>query len=207
MSDICRYIPMYIHRKGNAVPVVGIRELSRDTSRVIKRFENTGEPIVVTREGRPIGALVRVDDRQLENLVLATIPGYAEARTTAQEAEEEGRTQSPDEVAEELGMKKPSRLGKGERGVSHALVASVAGLAGVSDDEAAIAVDSILGVLRDTLSRGEEIHLPGFGKFTVAERGAPQGVNPRTGERTRKPPSRVPRFSADAKLTRAVKGR
>ena len=43
---------------------------------------------------------------------------------------------------------------------------------------------------------GGEINFTGFGKFSVAERGARQGVNPQTGERIQIAASRVPRFSA-----------
>jgi DNA-binding protein HU-beta len=57
-----------------------------------------------------------------------------------------------------------------------------------------------------TLKRGGEISFTGFGKFTVADRGARQGVNPQTGERIQIPASRVPRFSAGSGLKNAVKG-
>ena len=46
------------------------------------------------------------------------------------------------------------------------------------------------------LSRGGEINFTGFGKFSVADRGARQGVNPQTGEKIQIAASRVPRFSA-----------
>ena len=36
--------------------------------------------------------------------------------------------------------------------------------------------------IEDVLSRGGEVMLAGFGKFSVAERAARQGVHPRTGE-------------------------
>ena len=55
------------------------------------------------------------------------------------------------------------------------------------------------------LSRGGEINFTGFGKFTVAERGARQGVNPQTGEKIQIAASRVPRFSAGSALKKAVK--
>jgi prevent-host-death family protein len=58
---------------------VGIRTLSRDTSRVIKEFEETGEPVILTREGKPIGALVPVDERQVEELVLTTASEFRAA--------------------------------------------------------------------------------------------------------------------------------
>ena len=49
---------------------------------------------------------------------------------------------------------------------------------------------------RRRLTRGGEINFTGFGKFSVADRGARQGVNPQTGERIQIAASRVPRFSA-----------
>src|SRR6185436_17879250 len=52
--------------------VIGIRQLSRETSRVIKEFEESGEPVIVTREGKPIGALMPLSETQLQDLVLAT---------------------------------------------------------------------------------------------------------------------------------------
>ena len=46
---------------------------------------------------------------------------------------------------------------------------------------------------RETLRRGGEVSFTGFGKFTVADRGARQGVNPQTGERIQMPTTtRVP---------------
>ena len=47
-------------------------------------------------------------------------------------------------------------------------------------------------VIEDTLKRGGEINFTGFGKFSVADRGARQGVNPQTGERIQIAASRVP---------------
>jgi prevent-host-death family protein len=95
------------------MPVIGIRELSRDTSRVIKDFERTGEPVVVTREGRPIGALVPVDQEQFEDLVLATAPEFRRSRRRSEKAVKEGRTRSVREVARERGVKSARRSPKG----------------------------------------------------------------------------------------------
>ena len=47
--------------------------------------------------------------------------------------------------------------------------------------------------------------LTGFGKFHVAERNAREGKHPRTGEPLHIPASKVPRFTAGAKLKAAVK--
>jgi DNA-binding protein HU-beta len=84
-------------------------------------------------------------------------------------------------------------------------VDQVANSSGLGKSEAGKAVDSVLQVIEETLSRGGEVSFTGFGKFTVADRGARQGVNPQTGERIQIAASRVPRFSAGSSLKNAVK--
>ena len=75
-----------------------------------------------------------------------------------------------------------------------------------SKKAAADAVDTILESITNTLKGGGEINFTGFGKFSVAERGPRQGVNPRTGERITIPGGKVPKFSAGAGLKSKVKG-
>ena len=75
-----------------------------------------------------------------------------------------------------------------------------------SKKAAADAVDAVLDGITDTLAGGGEVTFTGFGKFSVAERGPRQGVNPRTGERITIAGGRVPKFSAGAGLKSRVKG-
>ncbi len=75
-----------------------------------------------------------------------------------------------------------------------------------SKKAAADAVESVLDGISDTLKGGGEISFTGFGKFSVAERGPRQGVNPRTGERITIAGGKVPKFSAGAGLKKTVKG-
>ncbi|HEX2371487.1 MAG TPA: HU family DNA-binding protein [Solirubrobacterales bacterium] len=75
-----------------------------------------------------------------------------------------------------------------------------------SKKQAGQAVEAVLDTISDALARGEDVNFTGFGKFSVAERGPRQGVNPRTGERITIPGGRVPRFSAGAGLKSKVKG-
>jgi DNA-binding protein HU-beta len=75
-----------------------------------------------------------------------------------------------------------------------------------SKKEAAEAVEAVLDTISSALGRGESVNFTGFGKFSVAERGPRQGVNPRTGERITIAGGRVPRFSAGAGLKSRVKG-
>ena len=71
---------------------------------------------------------------------------------------------------------------------------------------AADAVDTVLEGIAASLAGGEEVSFTGFGKFSVAERGARQGVNPRTGERITIAAGKAPKFSAGAGLKSRVKG-
>jgi len=82
----------------------------------------------------------------------------------------------------------------------------VAGKSDLSRKEAESAVEAVIGGIQEALGSGQEINITGFGKFHVAERGARQGKHPRTGETIQIAASRVPRFTAGAKLKQAVKG-
>ena len=75
-----------------------------------------------------------------------------------------------------------------------------------SKKAAADAVETVLEGITDTLTSGGEVNFTGFGKFSVAERGPRQGVNPRTGERITIAGGKVPKFSAGAGLKGKVKG-
>ncbi len=86
------------------------------------------------------------------------------------------------------------------------VVDQVAEQAGLSKQDAANAVDATLNVIQDALVRGSEVNFTGFGKFSSAERGARQGVNPQTGERIDIAASKVPRFSAGSGLKKTVRG-
>ena len=43
-------------------------------------------------------------------------------------------------------------------------------------------LDTVLTAIREAAVKGEEVSLPGFGKFKVQDKPARQGRNPRTGE-------------------------
>jgi DNA-binding protein HU-beta len=81
----------------------------------------------------------------------------------------------------------------------------VAAESGLSKKDAGSAVDSVIKSIESALSKGEEVNFTGFGKFHVAERGAREGRNPRTGETMTIAASRVPRFTAGSGLKKAVK--
>ena len=86
------------------------------------------------------------------------------------------------------------------------VVDRVASKSGLNRRDAATAVDAFLDSISEALRSGEEVAFTGFGKFSVQNRAARQGVNPRNpGERVQIPASRVPKFSAGSQLKSAVK--
>jgi len=85
-------------------------------------------------------------------------------------------------------------------------VDQVASKSDLGKGEAAKAVDAVLDTIQEALSRGSEVSFTGFGKFSVADRSAREGVNPQTGEKIQIAASKVPRFSAGSGLKKAVKG-
>ncbi len=84
-------------------------------------------------------------------------------------------------------------------------VDQVAAKSGLSKKDAGAAVDAVLNSIEDALGAGDEVNFTGFGKFHVAERGAREGRNPRTGETMTIAASKVPRFTAGSGLKKAVK--
>ena len=85
-------------------------------------------------------------------------------------------------------------------------VDQVASTSGLSKTDATKAVDAVLSTIEDTLKRGSEVNFSGFGKFSVAERSARQGVHPRTGETIQIAASRVPKFTPGSGLKKSLKG-
>ena len=85
-------------------------------------------------------------------------------------------------------------------------VDQVAQRANLSRKDAAAAVEAALETIQEALQRGSDVTFSGFGKFSVSQRSARQGVNPATGERIQIPASRVPKFTPGSQLKAAVKG-
>jgi DNA-binding protein HU-beta len=84
-------------------------------------------------------------------------------------------------------------------------VERVASEADLTRKEAENAVNAVLKTIESGLKSGEEITFTGFGKFHVAERGAREGRNPRTGETMQIAATKVPRFTAGSGLKKAIK--
>jgi len=84
------------------------------------------------------------------------------------------------------------------------LVAAVADSSDLSKADAAKAVDAVFDSITSSLQGGGEVRLVGFGTFSVANRKASTGRNPRTGEAIQIPASKQPKFKAGKGLKDAV---
>jgi DNA-binding protein HU-beta len=86
------------------------------------------------------------------------------------------------------------------------LIQQVAEDAGLTHAEATKAVESVLRAISRTLKKGDEVRIVGFGTFSVTNRKASTGRNPRTGEPLKIKASRQAKFKAGKLLALAIGG-
>jgi integration host factor subunit beta len=68
-------------------------------------------------------------------------------------------------------------------------------------------VSTVFQEITSALSRGDRVELRGFGAFSVKQREARMGRNPRTGAAVPVPKKRVPFFKAGKELRERMNGR
>ena len=84
------------------------------------------------------------------------------------------------------------------------LISAVAESADVSKTVAAKVVDAVVESIKNELVVGDVVTLIGFGTFTIRERAARDGRNPRTGESIKIKAAIVPVFKPGKALKDAV---
>ena len=84
------------------------------------------------------------------------------------------------------------------------LVAEIAKNAGLTKVDAEKALDAEMEAVKAALKAGDEVRLVGFGTFSVAERKATTGRNPRTGKEIKIPAYKAPKFKAGKLLKDAL---
>jgi DNA-binding protein HU-beta len=85
------------------------------------------------------------------------------------------------------------------------LVESLAKKTGYSKSQANECLNTILDEIGKELTRGQEVVLTGFGKFSVSKRKARIGRNPQTGKEIKIPAAKVPKFKAGKALKDMVR--
>lgn len=68
-------------------------------------------------------------------------------------------------------------------------------------------INTIFGEIGNALARGERVELRGFGAFSVKDRSARIGRNPRTGDHVHVSAKRVPFFKTGKELRERLNGR
>ena len=76
------------------------------------------------------------------------------------------------------------------------LTSAVADATDMTKDDAGKAIDATFDALTKAMKDGDEVAIPGFGKFSVGRREARKGRNPRTGEEVDIAASNSPKFKA-----------
>jgi len=101
------------------MPVIGVRELSRQTADVLKELQSSGESVVITKQGKPIATLSAVDESEVQNLVLSLAPSIREISSTAEVDFTPTQTRSLEEVSEQL-AEEASRSAEGQQAMRQA---------------------------------------------------------------------------------------
>ena len=84
------------------------------------------------------------------------------------------------------------------------LTDAIADEADISRASAARALDAALNAIQESLQNGEPVALVGFGTFSVRERAARAGRNPRTGEEIEIAAAKLPAFKPGKALKDAL---
>ena len=84
------------------------------------------------------------------------------------------------------------------------LVEAVAEKAGLTKADATRAIDATFETITEALANGDKITLVGFGTFSVSERAAREGRNPRTGATVQIAARNAVSFKAGSALKDAV---
>ena len=84
------------------------------------------------------------------------------------------------------------------------LISAVAESSGLSKSDASKAVEGVFDAITGALKKGGEVRLVGFGTFSVSQRKASTGRNPRTGETMTIKASAQPKFKAGKGLKDSV---
>lgn len=84
------------------------------------------------------------------------------------------------------------------------LIDKIAANADITKAAAGRVVDAMVASITESLQKGDDVALVGFGTFTVGDRAARTGRNPQTGKEIQIAAAKVPAFRAGKGLKDAV---
>ena len=82
---------------------------------------------------------------------------------------------------------------------------AIAAKSGMPKTQVAKFVDAYNETVVETLAKGDDVRLIGFGTFAISQRAARTGRNPQTGAPIKIAASKAPKYSAGAQFRAAVK--
>jgi len=85
------------------------------------------------------------------------------------------------------------------------LINAIVEKANLSKVQAKAALEATILTVTEQLAKGDKVALIGFGTFSVSEKGARKGINPRTKETIEIPARKAVKFKAGAELNDVVK--
>lgn len=85
------------------------------------------------------------------------------------------------------------------------LINAIAAKANLTKADAKNALEATISAITESLAANEKVAVLGFGSFTVQEKVARTGINPRTKEKIEIPARKVVKFKAGAELEGKVK--
>jgi len=85
------------------------------------------------------------------------------------------------------------------------LVEEIVNQTGLTKKTSREAVDAVISVIIDSLTREEKVALVGFGTFQVIERKTRRGRIPRTGQTIQIPAKKIPKFKPGKGLREKLK--
>ena len=85
------------------------------------------------------------------------------------------------------------------------LINAIAEKANLTKVDAKAALDACLEAVGEALVKNDKVTLLGFGTFSVAEKGARTGINPKTKAKIEIPARKAVKFKAGAELSEKVK--
>ncbi len=85
------------------------------------------------------------------------------------------------------------------------LINAIAEKTGLTKVQAKAALEAGITAIGEQLSKGDKVALIGFGTFSVSEKTARTGINPRTKEKIEIPARKAVKFKAGAELNDIIK--
>lgn len=85
------------------------------------------------------------------------------------------------------------------------LISAVAKKAGMTQAGSKKAVDALFETISDQLTAGDKVAILGFGTFSITEKAARAGINPRTKETIEIAARKVVKFKPGSELEDAIK--